>query len=496
MNNAYSQSKFCTDKLDELPILAGGRVKPLYVHAKESMKFLGEIENDRKMNPTIAYCLFSLEGFGFPNTIKLLTKIEHEKARTFLNVTADNKKIEIKELLSLQDKIRAEFMTLKLNDSYKKELSKLLSKLDLYSNIVSGTDWKVAEGTPVVWKTILEFLTPEKMQGMQTQGISLVEGLFEKSKNEYIQSQGDSYLLELTYVKAHFFGIAMGLVLLSICTLVLIKEMKWSYPLVTLSLLVQVAAITIRVIISGRAPITNMYETVMFSGFGAATIALIISLFKKERIYLIAGLAYNFLCLLMMTFANQMLNSAIQPLVPVLRDNFWLSTHVTMVILSYAALALSWIIANITMVKKSFFTMSEEDFKYNVDLAYTCIKVGVVMLSAGIILGGVWADYSWGRFWGWDPKETWSLIVLLIYMAILHGKGTSWINSHKFNFYVAGAFMSVMMAWFGVNYILASGLHSYGFSEGGAIFLGSFFLIQTSLLIFCATKNNGAKLLA
>jgi cytochrome c-type biogenesis protein CcsB len=493
---AFSQSKFCTDKLDELPILAGGRVKPLYVHAKESIKFLGDIEGDNKMNPTIAYCLLSLEGFGFPNSLKITTKIEHEKTRAFLNLSAENKKIEIKNLLNQQDKIKSEFMTLKMNDAYKKELSKLLSKLDLYANIVSGTDWKIPEGNPVVWKSILEFLTPEKMQGMQTQGIALIDNLFQKAKTDFKKSQGDGYLLELTYVKAHFFGISMGLVLLSLCSLVLIKKIKWSYPLVVLSLVTQVAAIVIRVIISGRAPITNMYETVMFSGFGAAILALIITLFKKEKIYLIAGLVYNFLCLLMMTFANQMLNSAIQPLVPVLRDNFWLSTHVTMVILSYAALALSWVIANLTMIKKSFYNMSEDDFKYNVDLAYTCIKVGIVMLSAGIILGGVWADYSWGRFWGWDPKETWSLIVLLIYMAILHGKGTSWIDSYKFNYYVAGAFMSVMMAWFGVNYILASGLHSYGFSEGGAIFLGSFFLIQIILLVICATKSSGAKSLA
>jgi len=112
------------------------------------------------------------------------------------------------------------------------------------------------------------------------------------------------------------------------------------------------------------------------------------------------------------------------------------------------------------------------------------------MLAAGIILGGVWADYSWGRFWGWDPKETWSLIVLCVYMIILHGRYTSWIKSDRFISFTAGAFMSVMMAWFGVNYILATGLHSYGFSEGGAIFLGSFFLIQIILIIVTNTNSK------
>ena len=118
------------------------------------------------------------------------------------------------------------------------------------------------------------------------------------------------------------------------------------------------------------------------------------------------------------------------------------------------------------------------------------MKVGVVLLSTGIILGGVWADYSWGRFWGWDPKETWSLIVLLFYMAIMHGKNSNWINTHRFVVLSAAGFMTVMMAWFGVNYILAAGLHSYGFSEGGAIFLGTFFILQIVFLIICGVQKE------
>jgi ABC-type transport system involved in cytochrome c biogenesis permease subunit len=277
---------------------------------------------------------------------------------------------------------------------------------------------------------------------------------------------------------------------MSIIFLVALK-IKWpgiAFTIITISL--QVSAMIMRIMISGRAPVTNMYETVMFSGFGALIISCIITMYRKELAFLIAGLAFNVLSLMMMKFANNMLDAGISPLVPVLRDNFWLSTHVTTVILSYAALALSWLIANGLMIRDRFFTVSSAEYRYGVDLVYTCIKFGVVLLAAGIILGGVWADYSWGRFWGWDPKETWSLIVLLVYMAILHGKSTSWIPPHRFIPMVAGAFMTVMMAWFGVNYILASGLHSYGFSEGGAIFLGSFFAIQIVLILLSTIKNK------
>lgn len=492
--SSFSQvDKICSKDLDDMPILAGGRIKPVFVHAKESLKFLFDLSSHENLNASEIYCLLSLEAFGIKNDFNFPVKIEHIKTREFLNL-GNERKLPIKELMTKAEIIKNEFMVQKENNAYKKELNKLLQKLELYDSIVKGIDWKIPQGD--TWPSLTDFLTEEKIISLKAQNIEEpFKALFTEAETNYLKTKGDHYLLELTYVKSHIFSYALALVLVGITLLVLIKNNSPGIAVAIITLLVQIAGITMRVMISGRAPITNMYETVMFSGFGALFIGTIITIIKKDKLFILAGLSYNFLCLMMMMFANGMLNSAISPLVPVLRDNFWLSTHVTMVILSYAALALSWIISNITLVRSNFFTISKADFNYNVELAYTCIKVGVVMLASGIILGGVWADYSWGRFWGWDPKETWSLIVLLVYMAILHGKSTSWITPKKFNFYVSGAFMSVMMAWFGVNYILASGLHSYGFSEGGAIFLASIFAIQTALLII-SYVNGRKKVLA
>jgi ABC-type transport system involved in cytochrome c biogenesis permease subunit len=99
---------------------------------------------------------------------------------------------------------------------------------------------------------------------------------------------------------------------------------------------------------------------------------------------------------------------------------------------------------------------------------YRTMQVGVLLIAAGTILGGVWADYSWGRFWGWDPKEVWALTTLLVYLIPLHGRFAGWISS--FNLVVASVvcFLSVVMAWYGVNFVLGVGLHSYGFVEGGS----------------------------
>jgi len=99
---------------------------------------------------------------------------------------------------------------------------------------------------------------------------------------------------------------------------------------------------------------------------------------------------------------------------------------------------------------------------------YRTMQVGVLLIAAGTILGGVWADYSWGRFWGWDPKEVWALITLLVYLIPLHGRFAGWIGNFGLVVASVACFLSVIMAWYGVNFVLGVGLHSYGFTEGGS----------------------------
>jgi ABC-type transport system involved in cytochrome c biogenesis permease subunit len=95
------------------------------------------------------------------------------------------------------------------------------------------------------------------------------------------------------------------------------------------------------------------------------------------------------------------------------------------------------------------------------------IQAGVVLVTTGTILGGIWADASWGRFWGWDPKEVWALITLLVYLIPLHGRFAGWVSTFGLVVSSVVCFGSVLMAWYGVNFVLGVGLHSYGFSDGG-----------------------------
>ncbi|OFZ37740.1 MAG: hypothetical protein A2504_08325 [Bdellovibrionales bacterium RIFOXYD12_FULL_39_22] len=480
-----TEKYFCDSKLlDSLPIQQNGRIKPLLVHAKEILKDLTGKTSQDDLSSSELFCLLSLKSSSLPITTSLKAKIEHVEARILLSVGRDESSVEYDNLLTQLPTIQRSAMLIQKENSYKKYLNKLYNQANIYQELVAGANWLLPQrssSNEIKWSTLKNFFSEEDL----TQP-SLASQKLAQAQKDFIALQGDHYLIEVTYAKLHLVDFSMLLTMIALIALVAIKNFNFALGFSVLTVLTESTYMILRMIISGRAPVTNMYETMLFSGLGGLFLALIIGHVKKDKIIVLVGLAYNLLSLFMITFAHGMFSSSIGPLVPVLRDNFWLSTHVTSIILSYGALGLSWLLANVILIKRRFFTLSSDDLARYTDITYTCLKFGTVLLALGIILGGIWADYSWGRFWGWDPKETWSLIVLLIYMAIIHGKHTTWIPPARFIPFTAAAFMSVMMAWFGVNYILASGLHSYGFSEGGALFLFSFFTLQIVLLIVTA----------
>jgi hypothetical protein len=114
------------------------------------------------------------------------------------------------------------------------------------------------------------------------------------------------------------------------------------------------------------------------------------------------------------------------------------------------------------------------------------MQVAVLLLAAGTILGGLWADVSWGRFWGWDPKEVWALVSLLAYLIILHGRYAGWIGNFGL---AAGSVLGaavIGMSWYGVNFLLGAGLHSYGFGQGGQTEFFTF--LVANLLLLAAAR--------
>ncbi len=124
------------------------------------------------------------------------------------------------------------------------------------------------------------------------------------------------------------------------------------------------------------------------------------------------------------------------------------------------------------------------------EILYLYLHVGSILLAAGILTGSIWAASSWGRYWGWDPKEVWSLIALLAYMAILHARSDKMIGAFGTAAWSILAFLSVLMTYLGVNFVLSAGLHSYGFGESPVAFWLLLFTVAEIVFLSAAAKAH------
>lgn len=234
----------------------------------------------------------------------------------------------------------------------------------------------------------------------------------------------------------------------------------------------------LRCLIAGRPPVTNMYESIIWVSWGVVLFSSVLFCFYRSPHIIhtsswVAGLA-----LLVAESFPVVLDPAISPLVPVLRSNLWLTVHVLTITLGYGAFLLAWGLGHAVVIRYVIRPKDHEQNRLLVQYLYRALQIGVLLLASGTVLGGVWANYSWGRFWGWDPKETWALIALLGYLTVLHGRFTGWLGSFGLAIGSVVAFLGVLMAWYGVNFVLAAGLHSYGFGGGG----GAAYVLTVSAL--------------
>jgi ABC-type transport system involved in cytochrome c biogenesis permease subunit len=181
------------------------------------------------------------------------------------------------------------------------------------------------------------------------------------------------------------------------------------------------------------------------------------------------------------------LNSGLENVQAVLDSQFWLIIHVLMVVASYGLFILAGILGHIYLVQSMLKRSESDEMKSLARLILTSVYLGTTLLIPGTILGGVWAAESWGRFWDWDPKESWAFISSSVYLM--------WIHAHRFhhigNFGLAlgsiVGLLAISFTWYGVNYILGTGLHSYGFGSGGEFYY-YFFLIGETIFLGTALK--------
>lgn len=251
------------------------------------------------------------------------------------------------------------------------------------------------------------------------------------------------------------------------------------------------AMLVVRSLILGRPPTGTLYETILFAS--AAIVVFAGILYTKNRNGLILGGGLVAALILLFISRGFIQGDSLNVLVAVLNTNFWLATHVTCIVTGYGACIIAAVTGHLYLAAPYLRARNRISQAMTDGIAQLMMPLALVALlftSVGTLLGGIWADQSWGRFWGWDPKENGALLIVLWLAWILHGRVSGHFRSRGFAAALALTNVAVAVTWFGVN-LLGVGLHSYGFISGIAAGLAAFcvFQIITVAILLRIHKN-------
>ena len=251
--------------------------------------------------------------------------------------------------------------------------------------------------------------------------------------------------------------------------------------LVWLAFAIHTTGLVYRMVLEGRPPVTNLYSSAIFIGWGACLLGLILEKFYKNGIGVVVSAGIGFITLII-AHHLALEGDTMEMMRAVLDTNFWLATHVVAVTVGYASTYVAGFLALIYVLRGVFTkTLDEATGKALARMIYGIVCFATLFSFVGTVLGGIWADQSWGRFWGWDPKENGALIIVLWNALILHLRWGGMIRERGLvNCAIFGNIVTAW-SWFGVN-MLGIGLHSYGFTDAAFKWLVLFVVSQLAFI--------------
>lgn len=502
-----------------MPVQDGGRLKPYDTFAKEVLEVVyGKQKYKTESGESAPAYLIVLTWMLSPDswTERPLFEVNHLDVKNKLGLPADKKYFSSKELFTtdkfqnLMQELADKRQSQEKLTPYFQALQRLQNQMIYFRELAAGRLLRIMPNPDSeTWLSVAEL--PQAQQGYfiaVSQSVASYLGALAEHKeidsakaaldkavidfqNSIQQTVPDKYAeahkvdTEVLYNDLHVFRWTYALYILAAIILLFIwirnlqsgMALVWTITLTAFFL--HMLGFAFRIYLAERPPVTNMYETVVWVSWGVLVFSMILEKIYKYKVFLLAGLLMGFVCMVIADTAPAVLDPSIQPLEAVLRSSYWLIVHVMTITISYAAFALAFALGDIGLI---YYAINKdkysEQIKHITTGIYRSMQIGAAFLLPGIILGGVWADASWGRFWGWDPKETWALIAFLGYIIILHARLVNWIQN--FGMLVAGVltFNLVIMAWYGVNFVLGAGLHSYGFGAGGVEYVSIFVLLH------------------
>jgi ABC-type transport system involved in cytochrome c biogenesis permease subunit len=251
--------------------------------------------------------------------------------------------------------------------------------------------------------------------------------------------------------------------------------------LIALAFVIHTTGLIYRMVLEGRPPVTNLYSSAIFIGWGAVVLGMILEKFHKNGIGCVVSAGIGFITLII-AHHLALEGDTMEMMRAVLDTNFWLATHVVAVTVGYASTFVAGFLALIYIVRGVFTkTLDAATGKSLARMIYGVVCFATLFSFVGTVLGGIWADQSWGRFWGWDPKENGALIIVLWNALILHLRWGGMIRERGLvNCAIFGNIVT-SWSWFGVN-MLGIGLHSYGFTDAAFKWLVLFVVSQLAFI--------------
>ncbi len=299
-----------------------------------------------------------------------------------------------------------------------------------------------------------------------------------KGANEYFFNHLEPfYKAAVIYVAALLLGCAFWLNLSE-------TVRRTAFKLLILAFIIHTTGLLFRMYLEGRPPVTNLYSSAIFIGWGICLLGLILERIFRVGIGIVAASIGGFVTLIIAHHLS-LSGDTMEMLQAVLDTNLWLSTHVVCITTGYSATFAAGLLA-ILYVVRGFFTRSltPELGKILSRMVYGIVCFATLFSFVGTILGGIWADQSWGRFWGWDPKENGALLIVLWNAIILHARWGGIVRERGLMALALFGNIVTSFSWFGVN-MLGIGLHSYGFMDAAFKWLMLFISIQAALIIIC-----------
>ena len=275
--------------------------------------------------------------------------------------------------------------------------------------------------------------------------------------------------------------------------LILISWLKWTLPLnrsafwiITFAFFLHTFGLLARMYIQGRPPVTNLYSSAVFVGWGAVLLGIVIERFYKNGI---GGAMASLIGFATLIIAHHlaMTGDTLEMMRAVLDSNFWLATHVIIITLGYSAMFFAGALAIAFTLRGILGRSFNKDAARSLNgMVYGITCFAALFSLVGTILGGIWADQSWGRFWGWDPKENGALMIVIMCAITLHARWGGMVRERGLMALAILGNIITAWSWFGTN-LLGVGLHSYGFTDSGFLWMLAFVLSQLICIALALT---------